>query len=71
MPKKHDCARNTVLGERENRRDAALVMRELLINEVLEADVIVLAVPVHNFTISSTLENLNSRTSHHQPHRKE
>jgi len=69
MPKKHDCARNTVLGERENRRDAALVMREL--NEVLEADVIVLAVPVHNFTISSTLENLNSRTSHHQPHRKE
>jgi len=69
MPKKHGCARNTVLGERENRRDAALVMREL--NEVLEADVIVLAVPVHNFTISSTLENLNSRTSHHQPHRKE
>ena len=34
----------------------ALAYSDLLINEVLEADVIVLAVPVHNFTIPSTLK---------------
>ena len=34
----------------------ALAYSDLLINEVLEADVIVLAVPVHNFSIPSTLK---------------
>ena len=34
----------------------ALACSDLLINEVLEADVIVLAVPVHNFSIPSTLK---------------
>src|SRR5262245_59827958 len=34
----------------------ALAYSDALINEVLEADVVVLAVPVHNFTIPSTLK---------------
>jgi len=34
----------------------ALAYSDLLINEVVEADVIVLAVPVHNFSIPSTLK---------------
>jgi FMN-dependent NADH-azoreductase len=34
----------------------ALAYSDLLINEVLEADVIVLAVPVHSFSIPSTLK---------------
>jgi len=34
----------------------ALACSDLLINEVVEADVIVLAVPVHNFSIPSTLK---------------